>query len=812
MTGLGCAVLAAAALTPAAAAARAGSATPGAVTTAWHDGRFAEDTGGVVSRSDIVLGQPNSQPTQYMPLGNGRLAAAVWAADGFTAQLNRSDTFPGRRSPGQVVIPGLAKMTAAPDFTGRLDLYDGVLTESGGGMTMQARVLAGTDELAVDVTGADPAATQTASVHLWDGRSPAARASGAVGTLAETWTDNVPVTGSGATFGTLAAITAGGRDVQASVTSPVSVQVSFRPDPNGSFRVLVAAPHWTGGDAMATAARPLGQDATRSEASLTAAHLAWWHDFWARSGLIEMSSADGSAQYLERVRTIYLYTEAASMRSALPGSQAGVADMFNFSGDHQDWYPAAFWFWNLRMQIAANISSGNFALNAPMFNLYLSNLSNIAAWTRKYMGGRPGICVPETMRYNGNGFQDDGAPFSDASCDEDIPPTWNGETVTTGTEISLWIWRQYQDTGDLGFLRKYYPLLDQSARFLLAYATKGTDGLLHTLGNAHENQWDVQDPTTDIAAMQALFPAVVQAAGLLHTDAALAAQLRSAETELPPFARTDEATHTQLLTPAADASGTDIIGDSYQPAAPLHNVENDGLEPVWPYGVIGDDTVAGGDNLTALAERTYEHRPNVNNPDWNFDAVDAARLDMAGQVRSDLIASTEKYQVYPSGMAAWNPGWQDEPYIEQSGVLATALDEALATDYDGTLRIAPAWPADWDVSGTVYLRGRTRIDVQVHNGTTVTAAIEAGATHRMLIRNPWPGQRTQIVDGRTGAVVVSPAAASSLILNAQAGHSYLIEPVSDPTTALPYAPVTGTAATSASHLGGVQIGLDPATS
>jgi hypothetical protein len=124
----------------------------------------------------------------------------------------------------------------------------------------------------------------------------------------------------------------------------------------------------------------------------------------------------------------------------------------------------------------------------------------------------------------------------------------------------------------------------------------------------------------------------------------------------------------------------------------------------------------------------------------------------------------------------------------------------------------PAWPADWDVSGTVYLRGRTRIDVQVHNGTTVTAAIEAGATHRMLIRNPWPGQRTQIVDGCTGAVVVSPAAASSLILNAQAGHSYLIEPVSDPTTALPYAPVTGTAATSASHLGGVQIGLDPATS
>ncbi|MBV9380100.1 MAG: hypothetical protein JO242_05455, partial [Streptosporangiaceae bacterium] len=646
---------------------RAANASAATATTAWRDGRFALDPGGVVSRSDIFLGRPNSSPQQYMPLGNGSLAAAVWAADGFTAQLNRSDTMPGRKSPGQVVIPGLARLDAAPDFTGRLDLYDGVLTESGGGMTMRARVLAGTDELVVDVTGADPNATQTASVNLWAGRSPAATAAGAVGTLAETWQDNVPVTGSGRTFGTLAVITAGGRDVRASVTGPVSVQVSFKPAADGSFRIIVAAPHWTGGNAMAAARRLLREGAAHAsgvsapEASLTAETSRWWHRFWAHSGLVEMSSADGAAQYLEQIRTIYLYTEAASMRSRYPGSQAGVADMFNFSEDHQDWYPAAFWFWNLRMQAAANISSGNFALNGPLFGLYLGNLASLEAWTKQYMGGLPGICVPETMRYNGNGFQNDSTPFKDASCDENIPPTWNGETVTTGAEISLWIWRQYTDTGSVSFLRTYYPVMRESARFLLAYAARGADGLLHTVANAHENQWDVQDPTTDIAAMQALFPAVASAAGILHTDAGLAAQLTTAESELPPYARTDEATHKQLLTPAADASGTDVIADSYQPAAPLHNVENDGLEPVWPYGVIGDAAIVGGDDLTALADRTYQHRPNVGNPDWTFDAVDAARLDMASQVAADLVATTKTYQVYPSGMAAWNPGWRDEP-------------------------------------------------------------------------------------------------------------------------------------------------------
>ncbi len=787
------------------------AATP-AVSTAWRDGRFVEDTGGIVSRSDIVLGQPDYAPSQYMPLGNGSLAAAVWAAGGFTAQLNRSDTFPGRKSPGQVTIPGLARLTTATDFTGRVDLYDGVLTESGGGMTLTARVLANTDELVLDVTGADPASTQTATVGLWSGRSPTAQASGAIGTLAETWTDNVPVTGSGQPFGSLAAITAGGRDVHASIATPLSVQVSFKPHPDGSFRVVVAAPHWAGGDARATARRLLDDAATRGVASLTEAHVAWWHNFWRQAGLMEMNSADGSAQYLESVRTIYLYTEAASMRSALPGSQAGVADMFNFSKDHQDWYPAAFWFWNLRMQVAANISSGNFALNIPVFNLYLSNLASLEAWTRQYMGGRPGICVPETMRYNGNGFQNDPTPFSDASCDQNIAPTWNGQTVTTGTEISLWIWQQYQDTGDRSFLRMYYPLMSQSAQFLLSFATKGSDGLLHTVANAHENQWTVQDPTTDITAMQALFPAVVAAAGILHTDTNLAAQLQTAETELPPYARTDEATHTQLLTPAADASGADVIGDSYQPTATIHNSENTGLEAVWPYSVIGDNTTApdGGD-LTALADRTYDHRLNVNTPDWNFDAVDAARLGMASQVQADLLASTEKFQAYPSGMGAWQGGIGDEPYIEQPGVLTTALDEALVQDYDGLLRIAPAWPSGWDADGTVYVQDATKVDVQVRDGDPVTVAIEAGATHSMRIRSPWQGQQVQVVDGRSGAVVLAPTTAAVLTLNVRRGRSYLVEPTAAPTTALPFAPVTGTAATSARHLGPTRIGLDPAT-
>jgi alpha-L-fucosidase 2 len=146
---------------------------PGAVAqqspppTAWKSGHFVVDTAGLLSRSDIVLTQPNTLPEEAMPLGNGRLGVAVWSAGGLTAQLNRADTLPHRDSPGQLIIPSLAPLASARDFSGRLDLYNGTLVEHGGGITLTAWVQVSTDTFVVDVTGADPNAN-CASGHRAD--------------------------------------------------------------------------------------------------------------------------------------------------------------------------------------------------------------------------------------------------------------------------------------------------------------------------------------------------------------------------------------------------------------------------------------------------------------------------------------------------------------------------------------------------------------------------------------------------------------------------------------------------------------------
>ena len=89
------------------------------------------DVANVVRQSNIILSTPNTTGIKSIPLGNGKLGIAEWAANGFTAQLNRVDTFPDRKSPGQVVIPGLAKLTGSSDYKGSVDLFDAMMRRVG---------------------------------------------------------------------------------------------------------------------------------------------------------------------------------------------------------------------------------------------------------------------------------------------------------------------------------------------------------------------------------------------------------------------------------------------------------------------------------------------------------------------------------------------------------------------------------------------------------------------------------------------------------------------------------------------------------
>jgi alpha-L-fucosidase 2 len=768
--------------------------------TAWNNGKFHIDVASVISRSDIVLSAPNTQAGEAMPLGNGSLGAAVWSANGFTAQLNRADTLPYRYSLGQVEIPGLALLTNAKDYSGRLDLYNGEFRESGGGMAATVYLQPHTDTMIIDVTGADADQIQTAKLFLWPPRDPRAAVTNEIGTLSQSWIDNKAPGASGRSFGSLSAITADGRSLSVAITDSRTITLSFRPYPDGHFRIMIAAPHYDGSQTAQVAVTPVLSQTKEAE------HQQWWHAFWLKAATIKVTSADGVGDYMENLRNIYLYAAAAEKGKEYPGTQAGVADMLSSGRDAHHWDSSAFWHWNLRMQVAANLGAGLSDLNAPYFNLYRENLENIEGWTKQHMLGRPGICIPETMRFNGQGVEYEPSwPANQPSlqiahdCDAHIQPYANSRTLSTGAEVSLWVWQQYLATNDRSFLASNYPIMAASARFLLAYQKIGPDGLLHTSpSNAHETQWDVADPTTDIAACLGLYPATIQAANLLGKDAVLARQLKAALLKIPPYPRALITSPHTLLKPAADAEGQDMIVDSYLPATINHNNENIGLEPVWPYSLIGTDSPQ-----FPLALRTYIHRPYPATADWSYDPIQAARLGLGKEVGETLASITEKYQGSINGFANWDKEY-GEFYVELDGIVATALQEALVQDYDGVIRIAPAVPPGWDFDGSVYVRGNTKVNVQVRHSVPTTIVIEAGTTQELKVRNPWPNNAIDVVSS-SGAPIEKNVLGSVVTFRAITGKSYLIRRTQ--ATNLHFVPVAGMPARSAKKLGPVQIGL-----
>lgn len=802
-------------------------------TTAWNPTThtFDVDVPNVVRESNIVMSQPNVDSMSALPLGNGSLAGAAWASQGFTVQLNRSDTLPSRLSPGQLHLPGLTALSTAPDFSATLDLYTGVITETGAGITLKSWIETERDVLVVDVSGLEPGSAQSAVLDLQSGRTETSAVEGDIGTLSRTWQDTGE-TGSGLTFGSLSGLAAQGDSVsveRVTGTGP-TVRATFNATDEGTYRVAVASPSWPSGgttDAATRVAQELGDVLTADQSSLLDAQESWWGEYWEGTDLIQAKSSDGVAQYMENLRTEYFYAERAAMKIGYnPGAQAGQVNMFSGSRDVIHWNASSYWLWNQRTQLTSNMASGNFDLNIPMFDVYLNSMPGQRQWTDQQMEGLSGICTPETMRFNGTAGDGGRTATAPGSCKSGVTPNrveyWNALSIVSGPEVGQYIWQQYKMTKDTAFLAKYYPFIRETARFLLEYHTdpdfslsrtaQKNDGYLHAIANAKETQWAILDPITNIVAMETAFPTVIEAADILGItdpdDLALIDELEEAIPKIPPYPRTTttqptnsilNADYSPASTAAADALPNTVFGMGYE-ADSIRNGENVNLEPVWPWGVVNDTSGP----LWSIAQRTYTNRVFRDGNDWDMDAVQAARLGQADEFRSRVTAITRKTQVHPNGFAALNndASYQNLPYIEQMAGVTAAMNEAFIQGHDGIIRIAPAWPSNWEGSGSAHVLGNTVVSAQVRNGSAVTVAIKAGETADLTVRNPWQSQQIQVINAETGAVALASTTDSQVSFPANSGETYLVERVAEPTSGITYQPVSGTPATQHKVLAG----------
>ena len=194
-------------------------------------------------------GRPNTGQSQFMPLGNGTLGLPSGRPVG--SPRSSTATTPSRTAsrPARSCIPGLSRLTSAADFSGYLDLYDGTLRESGGGMTADRYMRADKRRTGRRRHRRGPDSHPDGAGEAVEGRNPSAQASGSVGHARRDLGGQHPARGVRATFGSLArSAPAAGTSAPRRRTPDRSGQLppQQRRHRSGS---IAAAPHWTGGNA-----------------------------------------------------------------------------------------------------------------------------------------------------------------------------------------------------------------------------------------------------------------------------------------------------------------------------------------------------------------------------------------------------------------------------------------------------------------------------------------------------------------------------------------------------------------------------------
>jgi alpha-L-fucosidase 2 len=152
------------------------------------------------------------------------------------------------------------------------------------------------------------------------------------------------------------------------------------------------------------------------------------------------------------------------------------------------------------------------------------------------------------------------------------------------------------------------------------------------------------------------------------------------------------------------------------------NAENGLLYPVFPFRRFGL-----GMGTKDIVEWTMRNRTNKNSFDykcWTQDQIHWAYAGNAKEAQEGLVhrfqhASPQcRFPLYGS------KGPDSCPDFDHFGSGSTALQRMLVQEADGKILLLPAWPANWDTDFKLHLSYKTTISGKVKNGELLEWSIE----------------------------------------------------------------------------------------
>jgi hypothetical protein len=798
----------------------------------------AVDIRKLISAADLVYDEPAPRSEEGIPVGNGRVGTLVWITPTqVRMQINRVDVYANNCATtrfcerhndycggcGYVDIDFGAEV----EFRQRLSVYDGVLEMDARNVSARMYAHPSLDAMAVNIR-LSQAMPGPVTVTLRMLRSETKYYGGALEAMVRdhvvtvqnrnhTASSRLHVAGRRialtqefreGTFVCLSALAVGmaGRECTARVVNETDVAVTA-PGGAGEFTILIGSA--AGFDAKEDVLGASMRQIDGAAAGFLAETREWWHQFWAR-GLMQLESADGSAEFVAQNYHYYLYVMASSSRGKFPPKFNGM--IWNTGGDLRTW-GAQHWFANLSCYYEALPASGRLELMDPMFQMYFGMRENCAAAARQQWGSQ-GMYIPETTYFDGleklpddiaaemqelyllkKPWEQRSARFMEYAIQKHPHSSrWNwmqaGAWVngkytitergsgpygavnhiygTTG-KVAYLFWRRYEFTLDRDWLRdRAYPMLRGAVEFYRNHPNvkKGADGKYHIhWANSNEGVYGARDTDEDLSAMRGVTGAVLRASEILGAEPEMRTVWREFLDNLAPLPTSDNA---ESLKPDGYAGPKVFVRGLKPVVKPSGGLLPDGNSlPMWFFDLCNVEARDKSTLEVAGATFTAAFRNGIGAQTpcgvLSKQAIAAASLGRADAVRYLVpnqmkVLTPERSTAYKNGgVLANRMTLREGPQAldaQRLGRASEALHLALlqsnppSPGEDPLLHVFPAWPNEWNARYSLLARGAFQVSASMQGGKVeyVEIASKAGALCRL--RNPFGGAVSLYRDGK----------------------------------------------------------------
>ncbi len=311
-----------------------------------------------------------------------------------------------------------------------------------------------------------------------------------------------------------------------------------------------------------------------------------------------------------------------------------------------------------------------------------------------------------------------------------------------GSWLCQHIWTHYEYTGDIEFLREYYPVMKGSAEFLMDimdYEPKH-NWLVVPFSMSPEQGYYVDDSgvemylspsvTINEAIIRDLFSNCIEAQKILNIDQNFGSGLAKALEEIPPYR-------------IGEDGFLNVWIEDWERGNEGHNES-----PNWGFYPGNSITLRGNPELAGAIEKWL--KPRREGTGWGaaWDLSVWARLENSARIDTfltDFFRANNTRRGIGNNFNNTSSNQSDANYGFTAGIA-----ECLLQSHAGEISLLPALPTGWKDGSVTGLkaRGGFEVDMEWKDGKLINAEIKSMLGNPCVIRY---GEKTKTYDIKAGA-------------------------------------------------------------